>query len=111
MSNTTTTNNNNNNMNTTSLTAAIKEILAQRNGLKPTVKETLEILSKDYPQVKASYRPVFGTLARLFKDVNQKVKAEAEVVVENIIFDLTIEPTEVVKGKVHKKGSRKTLIA
>ena len=86
-------------MNTTitSLTQAIKEIITNRQGLKPTVKETLEILSKDYPQVKASYRPVFGTLARLFKDVNQKAKAEAETVVENIIFDLTLEPLPLLK--------------
>ena len=104
MSNTTNTNNMNT---TTSLTAAIKEILAQRNGLKPTVKETLEILSSDYPQVKASYRPVFGTLARLFKGENQNAKAAAETVVENIIFDLTIEPEITVPGILVKKGSRK----
>jgi hypothetical protein len=40
-----------------------------------------------------------------------EVKAEAEAVVENIIFDLTVEPAPLVKGQVHKKGSRKALTA
>lgn len=95
---------------TTSLTAAIKSILADRAGIKPTVKEILEVLAAEFPLVKASYRPVFGTLARLSK-AGTEVKAEAQAVVENIIFDLTAEPEQVLKGQVHKKGSRKALTA
>lgn len=95
---------------TTSLTAAIKAILADRAGIKPTVKETLEVLAAEFPLVKASYRPVFGTLARLAK-AGTEVKAEAQAIVENIIFDLTAEPVQVLKGQVHKKGSRKALTA
>jgi hypothetical protein len=100
---------NNNNMNTTtSLTIAIKDILS--GGSIPTVKEVLSLLSEKYPNVKASYRPVYGTLKRL-GGVSEKVKHEAQAVVENIIFDLTLEPAPLVKGKVHKKGSRKALTA
>ncbi len=49
--------------NTTSLTAAVKEILAEI----PTAdtKMVLARLAAEYPNISTSYRPVFGTLRRL----------------------------------------------
>jgi len=95
---------------TTSLTVAIKAILSDRAGIKPTVKEVLEVLASEFPSVKASYRPVFGTLKRLSGMVAE-AKVEAEATVENILLDLTAMPVATVKGKVHFKGSRKALTA
>ena len=72
---------------TTSLTKAIKEILVSLNGVA-TTKEVLVFLQQDYPNVKASYRPVFGTLRRLGAlaskagQVAQEVAQVAEAVVE-----------------------------
>ena len=69
---------------TTSLTKAIKEILVARNGVA-TTKEVLAIIAQDYPGVKTSYRPVFGTLRRLGAlagKASQEIKAEAATVVE-----------------------------
>ena len=86
MSNTTISNNTMNNT-TTSLTKAIKEILVSLNGVA-TTKEVLVFLQQDYPNVKASYRPVFGTLRRLGAlaskagQVAQEVAQVAEAVVE-----------------------------
>ena len=87
MSNTTINNNNTMNNTTTSLTKAIKEILVSLNGVA-TTKEVLVFLQQDYPNVKASYRPVFGTLRRLGAlaskagQVAQEVAQVAEAVVE-----------------------------
>jgi hypothetical protein len=105
----TNTNNNTNNMdnnNTTSLTKAIKEILVSLNGVAST-KEVLSHLQSNYPNVKASYRPVFGTLRRLgalaskagqaSQEVAQVAEAQVEVQVEEAKAEVAALEAEVDK--------------
>ena len=106
----TNTNTNNNTMNndntTTSLTKAIKEILVSLNGVAST-KEVLSHLQSNYPNVKASYRPVFGTLRRLgalaskagqaSQEVAQVAEAVVEAQVEEAKAEVAALEAEVVK--------------
>jgi hypothetical protein len=109
MSNQSNTNTNTNNMdnnNTTSLTKAIKEILVSLNGVAST-KEVLSQLQSNYPSVKASYRPVFGTLRRLgalaskagqaSQEVAQVAEAQVEAQVEEAKAEVAALEAEVAK--------------
>ena len=107
MSNQSNTNNTDNNTmdnNTiTSLTKAIKEILVSQNGIA-TTKEVLSVLQVSYPNVKASYRPVFGTLRRLgalvgkaSQEVAQVAEAQVEAKVEEAKAEVAALEAEVAK--------------
>lgn len=109
MSNQSNTNNTNNTMDnntTTSLTKAIKEILVSLNGVAST-KEVLSQLQSNYPNVKASYRPVFGTLRRLgalaskagqaSQEVAQEVHTQVQAQVEAIQAEVAALEAEVAK--------------
>ena len=83
-----------NNNTITSLTKAIKEILVSQNGIA-TTKEVLSVLQASYPNVKASYRPVFGTLRRLGALVGKASQEVAQVAEAVVVVQVEVAKAEV----------------
>jgi hypothetical protein len=85
--------------NTTTLTEAVKAL----HNVAPMmpVKEIVENLTINHSHLKVDYRKVYNTLKRISGTPTKKAP---KLETASIVLDLTITPTETVKGVVYSKG-------
>jgi len=85
--------------NTITLTEAIKAIHATVPMMP--VKDIVENLTINHSHLKVDYRKVYNTLKRIS---GSSVKKAPKMEKASIVLDLTITPSETVKGVVYSKG-------